>query len=149
MARGSVSRGCQEERGIRAPEAERVGQGGTHGHFPGLARDVVQAALGVGVLEVDRRGQDPCRHGVNTKDRLDRSGGTKKKRNRGGFQGRTSRGHTQVVLGANPAERQGPRPRVCPLARPLLLGGGSAAEPNVCGRPQRFFPKYFFVTTQL
>ena len=47
----------EDERGVLAAEAEAVAHGDLHLDLAGLVRDVVEVALGVGVLEVDRRAE--------------------------------------------------------------------------------------------
>src|SRR5437870_2771048 len=66
-------RKCQ--RAVVAAEAEAVRQDFTHPNDAGRVRDVIEVAVGVGRVEVDRRGQDAVLEAQATGDGLDAAAG--------------------------------------------------------------------------
>src|SRR4051794_28952075 len=66
---------ADDERVVLTAEAERVGEGHVHAGLAGGVGDVVEVALGVGGLVIDRRRADVVADGQDAGDHLDRAGG--------------------------------------------------------------------------
>src|SRR5579885_1974870 len=71
----SVGEAPQDERDVLPAETETVGQRHLDRLLAGHVRDIVQVALGVRVIQVDRRRHDPVAHRQQADDRLDTAGG--------------------------------------------------------------------------
>src|SRR2546421_12587325 len=66
---------AEHDRGVVAAEAERVRDTATHVCLAGLVRDVVEIALWIGILVVDRRRQAAAVDRERREDRLHRARG--------------------------------------------------------------------------
>src|ERR1044071_7333249 len=65
----------EQQRGVVAPEAERVGQRDSHLAATRLASDVLQVAVWIAVAQVDGRMDLALEDGLDADDGLDRAGG--------------------------------------------------------------------------
>src|SRR3954462_10159212 len=73
--RSSGDEAADDERVVLSAKAERVGTGDIDLCLTRGIGDVVEVALGVGVLIIDRRRADVVADGQNAGDQLDRAGG--------------------------------------------------------------------------